>query len=257
MFCMHDIPSESLMLHPSSFNDDFTIVAGAQGSQKTFLLLTEHFKQHSKHIETKLASISEVEPPAARLIHLPEHTAEDFEVFALFVYTGNIYSIDADKASEWNCLARLWILGYELESTTFKDAIVDAILNKGASEGHYPDDLHDAVGAYLGQPTAIGKLLVDIRVAHYSKRIFTGPRNPQCWRFYYNCYNAIGDVRGGNGAWRVQERLQQEQTHATCQYHEHGTTQVCYKQMCPRWSKGARRNMALCQSNSNPTRFGG
>lgn len=135
----------------------------------------------------------------------------------------------------WDRLARLWKLGSELESTSFKDAIVDATVCKATSTGKYPDRLPELFGGYLQHISGMRRLLVDISVAHRLDPTFRrSSSNPQCQLFYYDCSNAVDNLRGvEDSVCKAQQRLHLEEIFGTCWYHEHTHTAACYKVVCP------------------------
>lgn len=218
--------------------ETITVVVGASGAQKDFVLPLDCVKQHSEALKTKLNSRSSGDTSAAHTWSLPDVTAENFEIFVLFMYTSRIYSVCADENDpcEWDRLVRLWMLGYELESTSLKDAIVDAIVNKATSTGKYPDYLPELFGSSLQQISGMRRLLVDISVAHWLDPTFhRSSSNPQCQRFFYDCFHAVDNVQRGAGdsVYKAKQRLHFEEIHGTCWYHEHNRNAACYKVMCP------------------------
>lgn len=60
-------------------------------------------------------------------IHLPDVTIEDFTVYAKFLYTGLIFTKEANIAELTRCLY-LYKAAKQLQATDFQDAIVDALI---------------------------------------------------------------------------------------------------------------------------------
>lgn len=77
-------------------------------------------------------------------IYLIDSLPESFEVYRLFLYTGNIYSsydqedqddIDNGQAEthgdrEWVRLAHVYLLGLNLDDEKFRNAVIDALIEK-------------------------------------------------------------------------------------------------------------------------------
>ena len=178
----------------SSSDEIVTIVVGASGACKDFILPLGLVERYSEKLKSKLRNTSSGDTPDTRTMSLTDIMAEDFEVFVLFMYTGHIYSIgtDGNDPREWDHLARLWTLGHALESTYFKDAIVDAIVQKGKSAGKYPDHLDEILGETIQQITGMRRLLVDIINGHHSVRALRQScASPALKLFYYDCRNAL------------------------------------------------------------------
>lgn len=234
-----EMPCASLTCHTSLDVQTITVAVGASSTRKDFALPIDCI-EHSEKLRTKLSSICSNDSSEARILSQPDITAEDFEVFVLFTYTSRIYSVDADEddACEWDRLARLWMLGSELESTSFKDAIVYATVNKATSAGKYPDRLPELFGGHLQHISGMRRLLVDISVAHWLDPAFRrSSSNPQCQLFYYDCSNAVDNLRGvEDSVYKAQQRLHLEERLVTCWYHEHNHDAACYNVVCPAMS---------------------
>lgn len=116
-----------------------------------FLVYANLVKQHSKGLDDKLQLITGPEQPK---LHMPEHPAWAFRIFVTFVYTGRIHTVPVDPSheSEWSQLRALWRLGQELESIIFKDAVVDAMMERHASLMRYDTLAFQALGDHLQAP---------------------------------------------------------------------------------------------------------
>ena len=60
-------------------------------------------------------------------INLPDTTVEDFAVYAKFLYTGLIFTKEANVAELTRCL-HLYKVAKDLEAMDFQDAIIDALI---------------------------------------------------------------------------------------------------------------------------------
>jgi allantoicase len=212
-----------------------TIVVGPEGSEAEFLIYTDMAKRHSKVLE---ANIQLATGPEKSRLRATEHSAEHFKFFVSFIYTGRIHTVTkSTERSEWRLLSELWVLGDALESTTFKDAVVDAMLERRAMFNEFHDQAYVIMADHLQTPQqtrmGVGKLLVDTAVSARKHDIYTDKLSsmPGCLHFY-------GEVIKGLD--RIRRRVESEQEvllRATkgldCVYHEHGTNEICYRKMFP------------------------
>lgn len=171
-----------------------------------------------------------------RLVSLPEHNVEAFNIFQHFLYTGSIFSAregdvtktDTLRDREYSRFERCWKLGEQLMSTTFKDAITDALIAKVVSEDSYPAELYDSVYSALSSTSAIRKLFVDIAVWGWSHETVCALRDAESKHVDFLCDVAIKlhwyKTWGSSEAPYLSED--------TCIYHEHvAENKPCYKTM--------------------------
>ena len=110
------------------------VIVSKEGASKTFYIHEHLLKRHSDFFTTGLSKpwIEHKEGS----VRFPDDSPEYFDIFARFLYDGKIHSTKAgDRAiicrdEEWLRLAESWILGDKLLSTTFKDAVMDALSQK-------------------------------------------------------------------------------------------------------------------------------
>lgn len=118
-----------------------TVIVGEDDDGETFYLHEDAATKHSRFFAAALAN--GWKESEERTIRLPDEDPEDFSLFARFNYSGIIHSkregdADEDGDGEWVRLADSWILGDKLLATTFKDAIIDSIVQKAVKEGNVP-----------------------------------------------------------------------------------------------------------------------
>ncbi|OQO06720.1 hypothetical protein B0A48_08507 [Cryoendolithus antarcticus] len=86
---------------------------------------------------------------------LPDEDPDIFDLFSTFVYSGHVGSErggdledeEANRDAEWGRLARAWVLGRNIESTAFMDAVADAFvarLQRDGSPGYLFTDFIEA-----------------------------------------------------------------------------------------------------------------
>jgi hypothetical protein len=206
------------------------------------MIFSDLAKEHSQTVATKLEALSGTEDTR---LHMPEYSASHFMFFVSFIYTGKVYTI-ANGYNEWHLLGKLWILGIALKSTTFKDAVADAIIERRATANQFWGTAYTELMEHLQTReqtrTGVGKLLVDIAVSCLNHEIYTDALSiePECLNFYGEVIKGLDRVRRGteSGA----EVTGRAKTGADCLYHEHGCSEVCYKKMFPVPHDSVRRS---------------
>lgn len=217
------------------------VLVGTDGNGEEVPINLDLAKQHSEFFDTELKACSDT---AKSTICLPKHSAHHFRLFVAFVYTGQIYTIQQDTSTrvEVNLFADLWILGHSLKSSSFKDAVTDAILHRRLMTTRVPMDLHELLADHLQTQTGVGKLLVDIAVAEpvhkvYTKRPLSG--NPKYMYFYGEFITALDKVACGMESKRAV--MNRSKCEGLCTYHEHDQGSICYRSMFPAISGDPRR----------------
>ena len=176
-----------------------------------------------------------------RTINLVDHDREGFEIFYQFLYTGHIFSSkDGDYQkikdnpththtdTEWSRLRDAWVLGGKLMSTSFKDAIVDALISKINTTNRFPTTLHEDIYPKSTKQSRMRKLLVELTIWSWhpgdlTTRIF----RVDSAEFFFDLVVAMASIkqtdRQGESPYKGED---------TCLYHEHEAEgKVCYKTM--------------------------
>lgn len=206
-----------------------TVIVGKGDSATTFYVHEDVAKAHSDFFAAALRN--GWKESEERVVRLPEETAERFRVFAKFLYTGKIFSRkEGDKPSakedwEWDRLSGCWRLGDKLGSTSFQDAIVDAINHKIESTKSCPTQLHQ--GAYRDTATSnsLRRLAVDIAVWNWEAMIAEAKQGP--WDTFFldlavRLHGLDDSERNATAPFLGD----------TCKYHEHvAAKKPCYKTM--------------------------
>lgn len=224
-----------------------TVLVGPDESAKEFILHTDLVKLHSEVISKgadRLKAQSESRNQEKRPVRLPSDSAEDFEVFRAFIYTGHVYSIPENnnerKSTEWNGLAKLWMLGKSLQSTTFKDAVVDAVLHLIHTSGRTIFHTHETLAQHFHEPTGMTNLLVDIATSYWSDTAMANlDMQAQCLPFYKQVIIQLNDMaKGKQKRSCVRDKVLSK---SNCEYHDHGTNNACYKTLFPTFSDEVRQ----------------
>ncbi|XPS75763.1 hypothetical protein M3J09_007832 [Ascochyta lentis] len=111
---------------PSDFGSVLTINVGIKPDRKTFMLHRHALRNSSNYLATAMdiqCAVGEDNKP----ISLPDIAVEDFAVYAKFLYTGLLFTKEANVAELTRCLLLYKVATY-LEATDFQDAIVDALI---------------------------------------------------------------------------------------------------------------------------------
>ncbi|KAK5704632.1 hypothetical protein LTR17_021726 [Elasticomyces elasticus] len=205
------------------------VIVGPPNATRTFYLYFELATTHSAFLAsaTKEAWLQE-----GRVVRIPSRDPELFAYFAGFLMTGKILTIKSGSKStdenedEWELLARLWVLGDFLLSTSFKDAVVDALISKVADGVSVPTGLHEVIYEYTAGVCGMRRLIVDLAV-------FAWPKGTMGEKAFNE--ESAGFFR--DVAVRQAVMSQEEKTEGfvlesnSCKYHGHGEG-ACYKGMC-------------------------
>ena len=103
-----------------------TINVGIKPYRKAFVLHGDALRSSSNYfaiaMDVQCATANDDKP-----INLPDTTVEDFSVYAKFLYTGLLFTKEANVAELTRCL-HLYKVAKHLEAMDFQDAIVDALI---------------------------------------------------------------------------------------------------------------------------------
>ena len=178
-----------------------------------------------------------------RAIALPEDHPNIFDMFFHFSLTGSIFSSrDRDYTeagpgdyyhtdAEWSRLGNAWSLGEKLQATSFKDAVVDAMMAKIIEQQVWPATLYRTIFPVSSKASAIRKFLVDVAIWHWGDRALVDQANDPNGlskhpEFVPDLALALYTLRhkGRTGTAPFLEE--------SCHYHEHvAEGKPCYKTM--------------------------
>ena len=172
-----------------------------------------------------------------RKVTLSEEKTEIFEIFSRFIYSGSIFSHkegdeywanEKSLSHEWKRLQDCWNLGEKLQSTSFKDAIVDAIVAEYRTQLKVPLDIHNRIYASSHKKSKIRILLVDFAIHGWKLSAFENlqqdRRQPD---FIFDVAAALLKIKK-RGVNTKPAYLGDE----TCTYHVHEAEgKACYKTM--------------------------
>ncbi|KAK5697053.1 hypothetical protein LTR17_024047 [Elasticomyces elasticus] len=223
---------------PTTSTRMVTVHVGSGSKRRTFDLYEHILMEHSEFFKAALKPSSNWLEGQQRSVSLPEDCPDHFEIFFHFLNKGCLFASREDdfrekKAiglcaldHEWNRLTKCWVLGQKLLSTSFKDAAVDAIIEKMQSSGRFCRDLGDTPFDESSPSRALRKLMVDVVVYKWSQKTWA-EEGDGLSRFP----NFLLDVA------RAQSKISKKGLPTTlpwagddCTYHEHmddGTP--CYK----------------------------
>ncbi|KAF2624984.1 hypothetical protein BU25DRAFT_129897 [Macroventuria anomochaeta] len=111
---------------PSDFGSIVTINVGIKPDHKTFMLHGHALRSSSNYFAIAMdvqCAVADEDKP----VNLPDITIEDFAVYAKFLYTGLLFTKEANVTELTRCL-HLYKVAKHLEAMDFQDAIVDALI---------------------------------------------------------------------------------------------------------------------------------
>lgn len=218
-----------------------TIIVGPDDNTREFVLYADLVKQHSGLFQTELEQNSSEQASSLRW---PDLSADDFELFILFAYTGHIFTME-DKVldvGEWKHLAKLWALGHTLRSTTFKDSVIDALMQRRIQITSYAGFLHEVMAQDLKEPSGVRRLLVDIAVTRWSTKFLQQPWHQDVpLNFYHDIYVTLDNLGRSDNPLTEAKINDQCRRKTNCLYHDHGKDEMCYRTVCSSLSDNIRR----------------
>ena len=219
---------------PSITGDMIAVLVG--GEAKRFVVHERPLRTKSRFFEAALNK--DWKENAEKKVCLPEETPALFEVYALWVYTGKLFSEDKTQSMEPNqypytTLARLYTMGSRFQDQHFQDAAIDAILSESKiqrdGQSYLPS--HE-VTPIIYENTLPGdcarRLMVDICV----RNRFTNHIKTDRGETYLQFAADVALATLSENFKRTELKIVEDDG-STCKYHSHGEKEVCY-------SKGLR-----------------
>ncbi|KAM0720125.1 hypothetical protein Q7P37_004261 [Cladosporium fusiforme] len=188
---------------PKMGTETITVLVGPEGGAKKVILHADLVKLHSTYIDNaadQLKALANTEGVESRPVRLSSLPIDDFEVFCAFMYTGHIYTIhdDEQNVKEWELLAKLWVLGKSIQSTSFQDAVVDALMHRGLLSGKYQSKLQLFLAEHLHEPNGMRNFLVDVAASHWNEQKFEDlPASAECVHFYKQLIVTLSAIANG------------------------------------------------------------
>ena len=172
------------------------------------------------------------------VINLPDFEPKPFELFCLFTYTRNIVTTEQADAPEstvdreWLLLVQAWALGDHLYATDFKDAVIDAIIDKLNNDRvAKPPTLHRIIYCNANPDTLLRQLAVDIAAWRWDNTFLANQKIAGGWRGWDVCTDFFVDLALSlNKAKKTGQSGEPPFEGDTCTYHEHRLVETpCYK----------------------------
>lgn len=158
------------------------------------------------------------------IVRFPEEDPELFRIFAGFIYTGFVHSKKCDGYPEIDRLAALWVLGEKLQAGEFKDAVVDAMIERLGSTTEGSDRIFTMIYSNSVGASGMRRLMVDLAAWCSPAGTFRdAARKEESKEFFYDLavkYQGLYGVARGSSPFRLE---------VTCAYHDHGSKKACYK----------------------------
>lgn len=111
-------------------------------------------------------------------------------------------------------------------SISFKDAIVDMLIEKIVLSNTHPTSIQDTLYPASPAEAKIRSLVVDIAVYAWADKTFTSLKSSEPSEFYRDLAIALHKTkqedRKGSAPYKAKN---------TCKYHEHGDSVACYKEL--------------------------
>jgi hypothetical protein len=169
---------------------------------------------------------------------LPHTSSDAFENFHSFLYTGKVYTVVEGEENapgmdrEWIRIMNAWILGEVLLSTSFKDAAVDALIHKLASNNAHSKGMYALAYRYSSEGSAIRRLMLDLAVTWWDEGapldVCADSELAILAPFFRRVCSALLKEKSQPAS--AETTVSPTTRAGTCFYHEHGD-KPCYKTM--------------------------
>lgn len=170
------------------------------------------------------------------VVKLPEDYPEIFELYVKWLYTGELVKLSTNAEEEdypehttLTVLACAWFLGDKLLDSTFKNAAIDAIIERVRETNHYPCALASFIYENTTEESPLRRLLVDFYAYAYERSWFVGnDRGPDMddapREFFRDVLVKIIMLKEGPA---VEEPGDWPWVKDRCQYHDHADGTMC------------------------------
>lgn len=202
---------------------------------------------HSSYFNEVLSYGIDDDSDNEQIVILPDVPVQTFTIFANFIRFGNILSSQPNDFEvrslperryhfdkEWLRLAGAWHLGDRLRSTTFQDAVVDALALKVNRDQSWPIDLYKSFyTTELPRVCGIKRLLVDLALCLWDEETLQLEELEESGERFHEFFEDLVDRR--EEMERIAERGLKIETKCLdlgCEYHDHGE-EVCYRETLP------------------------
>lgn len=164
-----------------------------------------------------------------RVIRLPDDEVKIFTIYHMWLYFGYIFTRSEDEeksalstssTAEWDLLFDSYIFGEKIQDSNFKDALMDAVINKMNTIKHFP---HSVQQVYQNTPqnSPARRLLVDVCL-YYDNELFV--------QMAAGNAEYLQDVALASMNAKKTERDFTCPVEGSCEYHEHAEGEEnCYK----------------------------
>ena len=217
------------------------MIVGKGVLTKTFTIEKKILVKHSEFFASALNSNSDWDWKESHdnSFTMEDETPKYFKVFVQFLYTGKLFVVTdvedseesnedgARRTSELKYLENCWVLGETVLSTSFKDAITDALIARMKECGRFPITMHQAMYRNSGGSCGMRRLLVDVTVWKWPDYIMSSrSQHVDYMQFFFDVAVAMNQLKhkGLKGARPFSKE-------DTCLYHDHGDDTPCYKTM--------------------------
>ena len=167
------------------------------------------------------------------IVRFPEDVPEDFQDFLTFARTGRVpqdlTDDDYDHVTPecWR-LAHLWAYAESIQACAFKDAIVDAMIERVQALGSVPTGTFKIVYANSAGPSGMRRLHVDIAMYGWrTEHLLAVQREEAYDDFFYDLAIAMHRRRDIC----IDDTRSPYMRDPGCRYHDHWTEEPCYQEI--------------------------
>lgn len=179
-----------------------------------------------------------------RIVKLPEVAPSVFKIWMKWLYTGRLFvkqdgddNVDENgvtRSREWGRLRECYALGDFLQDPDFKDATIDAFIERFVETNSFPTSLAAFVYDHSNKGSMHRRLAMDVFVHVWRRQEYKDilTEDEDDWEYQPRIFLCDVLVHIGshleNGV-KEQEAREFFDLNNTCKYHDHGSDKPCYK----------------------------
>lgn len=176
----------------------------------------------------KAAMRNECQESLSRSVDLPEEDPEIFEVYRQWLYSGRICTIENDSepcnvVRESRNLSHAYVLGEKLQDATFKDTILDSIIEHSDDGRKWSINMIKIIWEGTPPASLTRKYLIDRFIYYGNEELLSRFRHRLPEDFFYEIAVALLKCRARPGGKAPYKK------HSICKYHEHAKDKPCYE----------------------------
>lgn len=97
-----------------------------------------------------------------KVVRLPEAESDAFELYVNWLYSSQLYTKGQSDEDEYGQLVEAYVLGDWLQDPDYKDAVIDALIDKIKDDPILPTGLAGTIWAHTAPGSSLRELVTDV-----------------------------------------------------------------------------------------------